>query len=73
MKKKTDCNYLKKNIQTDKPFKADLISTLYLEKNYLNYFVGKGNNAQLIDQIMEKRKWWRKLTNTSWIIIKLIN
>jgi hypothetical protein len=26
--------------------------------------VGKGNNAQLIEKLMQKRKWWKQLTNT---------
>lgn len=36
----------------------------YLERNYLGYFLGRGNNAALIEQLMEKRGWWRQLTKT---------
>lgn len=62
--KKNEYAFLKKNLVTDRRNKRDLMHMSYLERNYLGFFVGKGNNATLIEQLMEKRQWWKQLTQT---------
>ena len=59
--KKPDVKFLNKKNINERPFKRDLIHSTYLEKNYLNYFLGKGNNEALIEKLMQKRKWWKRL------------
>lgn len=50
---------LGKNIAMANSKRSEKTRVGYLEKEPLRYYVGRGNNAKLIRELMEKRQWWK--------------